>query len=102
MECALQYIKPFSSLQDTLEQFRRLEQHGFTPFLLYTWRIQKVHWGDEAFLSKWGLKGVKHHPVTGKEVTLDEHVTLMWRIVDWELFLVKACPRGCNLFFNKQ
>jgi len=108
MECAQQRIRRLgNSVEDILDQFERLIQAGFTPYLLYKPLIPPEDWWNEtAMTTTWGTHAVSAiHPILQKQVPTENTSSniVTWKVADWKrLFSTSgACGRGCNLLFTK-
>ena len=103
LECAPSFLRRYTSLEKVKETFKLLETDGFRAYKLYSFKLTKEKWHDMDFLGSAGLKEVKIHPIVGGSRPMPEGgTTIMWEIVNWDLFFVEACPVGCNILFHRE
>eukprot|EP00978_Attheya_sp_CCMP212_P024014 scaffold74719_cov52-Attheya_sp.AAC.2 len=106
LECVLRRMKRMGfSLDQVRTQFTRLQESGFTPYLLYQIRIPFENWFNDAYLMEnAGVVSVKVHPILGENI---ENITatmtnaVLWRIQDMEKFFSTNLFVASNLLFTR-
>ena len=86
-------------------QFKRLEDSGFVPYLLFQPRMPFDQWFNDTWLmAKVGVTSTKVHPIIGQNI---ENITrgmtnvILWQIKDVKVFLDARLFRASNILFTR-
>jgi FkbM family methyltransferase len=92
------------TLPDMFEQFHRLEDAGFQPYLLWLPQIEQAQWFNATFLlENCGVKNTHEHPILGANFTIGtDFSTMLWQIESYEKLFGTTCKEGCNVLFSRR